>query len=195
MTVLSGLDAAGRRRSPATMPGYHAGRPPRNKGMQFVATTHEPLCLRGLEDHEVVLMQRDATDRANASTDLPSPRDLRVDQLLTSRYFGLSTTLDPELDERFQQYYDLLSHDDIALTPQQRGRRDELGAELQGHGVLGYTRRDQLVYEAIDLFLAQQQKVEREGNAVPPSRERMLQRVADLWGFAQLAEQVEEGKR
>ena len=26
------LDAAGRRRSPATMPGFHAGRPPRNKG-------------------------------------------------------------------------------------------------------------------------------------------------------------------
>jgi len=26
------LDAAGRRRSPATMPGFHSGRPPRNKG-------------------------------------------------------------------------------------------------------------------------------------------------------------------
>jgi site-specific recombinase XerD len=35
MTVL--LDAAGRRRSPATMPGYHAGRPPRNKGMRYPA--------------------------------------------------------------------------------------------------------------------------------------------------------------
>jgi hypothetical protein len=28
------LDAAGRRRSPATMPGFHAGRPPRNKGIR-----------------------------------------------------------------------------------------------------------------------------------------------------------------
>jgi hypothetical protein len=26
------LDAAGRRRSPATLPEFHAGRPPRNKG-------------------------------------------------------------------------------------------------------------------------------------------------------------------
>ena len=33
MTALSVLDAAGRRRSPATLPGYHAGRPPRNKGL------------------------------------------------------------------------------------------------------------------------------------------------------------------
>jgi site-specific recombinase XerC len=29
------LDAAGRRRSPATMPGFHAGRPPRNKGLRY----------------------------------------------------------------------------------------------------------------------------------------------------------------
>jgi hypothetical protein len=31
------LDAAGHRRSPATMPGYHRGRPPRNKGGQYPA--------------------------------------------------------------------------------------------------------------------------------------------------------------
>jgi site-specific recombinase XerD len=31
------LDAAGRRRSPATLPGYHAGRPPRNKGIRYPA--------------------------------------------------------------------------------------------------------------------------------------------------------------
>jgi site-specific recombinase XerD len=35
MTVL--FDAAGRPRSPATLPGYHAGRPPRNKGMRYPA--------------------------------------------------------------------------------------------------------------------------------------------------------------
>jgi integrase len=31
------LDAAGRRRSPATRPEFHAGRPPRNKGMRYPA--------------------------------------------------------------------------------------------------------------------------------------------------------------
>jgi hypothetical protein len=35
MSVL--LDAAGRRRSPVTMPGYHTGRPPANKGMRYPA--------------------------------------------------------------------------------------------------------------------------------------------------------------
>jgi site-specific recombinase XerD len=31
------LDRAGRPRSPATMPGFHAGRPPRNKGLRYPA--------------------------------------------------------------------------------------------------------------------------------------------------------------
>jgi site-specific recombinase XerD len=37
MTVPAVLDSAGRRRSPATLPGYHAGRPPRNKGQRYPA--------------------------------------------------------------------------------------------------------------------------------------------------------------
>ena len=45
------LDAAGHRRSPATMPGYHRGRPPRNKGEQYPAVRRRskrslPLCER-----------------------------------------------------------------------------------------------------------------------------------------------------
>ncbi len=37
MTVSAVLDSAGRRRSPATLPRFHAGRPPRNKGMRYPA--------------------------------------------------------------------------------------------------------------------------------------------------------------
>jgi hypothetical protein len=37
MNTLLLLDSAGRRRSPATLPGYHAGRPPRNKGLVYPA--------------------------------------------------------------------------------------------------------------------------------------------------------------
>jgi integrase len=37
MTVPAVLDSAGRRRSPATMPGYHAGRAPRNKCLRYSA--------------------------------------------------------------------------------------------------------------------------------------------------------------
>jgi site-specific recombinase XerD len=46
------LDAAGRRRSPATIPGYLAGRAPRNKGMQYPPDPPRP--------EEIVLVMREA---------------------------------------------------------------------------------------------------------------------------------------
>jgi site-specific recombinase XerC len=56
MTVLPVLDAAGRRRSPATLPGYHAGRPPRNKGIRYPA---DPPTV----DEIVAVMRHTADDR------------------------------------------------------------------------------------------------------------------------------------
>jgi integrase len=46
------LDAAGRPRSPVTVPGYHAGRAPRNKGQRYPA---DPPTVR-----EIVAVMRDA---------------------------------------------------------------------------------------------------------------------------------------
>jgi integrase/recombinase XerD len=49
------FDAAGRRRSPTTMPGYHAGLPTRNKGMRYPA---DPPTL-----DEIVAVMRHAANR------------------------------------------------------------------------------------------------------------------------------------
>ena len=56
MTVSTVFDAAGRRRSPATMPGDHAGRPARNKGLRYPA---DPLTV----DEIVAVMRHAANDR------------------------------------------------------------------------------------------------------------------------------------
>jgi len=45
-------DATGRRRSPVTMPGYLAGRAPRNKGMEYPPDPPRP--------EEIVLVMRQA---------------------------------------------------------------------------------------------------------------------------------------
>jgi len=37
-------DAAGRHQSPGTMPGYHQGRPPRNKGLSYPAGRDVAVC-------------------------------------------------------------------------------------------------------------------------------------------------------
>jgi integrase len=51
------LDVVGHRRSPATMPGYHRGRPPRNKGEQYPA---DPPTVE-----EIVAVMRTIGDRAD----------------------------------------------------------------------------------------------------------------------------------
>jgi len=51
------LDAAGHRRSPATMPGYHYGRAPRNKGLRYPA---DPPTI-----DEIIAVMRAAGDRAD----------------------------------------------------------------------------------------------------------------------------------
>jgi integrase len=50
------LDGAGRRRSPATLLGFHAGRPPRNKGLRYPP---DPPSVE-----EIVAVMRAAGDRA-----------------------------------------------------------------------------------------------------------------------------------
>jgi site-specific recombinase XerC len=52
------LDRAGRRRSPATMPGFHTGRPPRNKGLRYPADPPKV--------EEIVAVMRSAGDGAHA---------------------------------------------------------------------------------------------------------------------------------
>jgi site-specific recombinase XerD len=51
------LDRAGRRRSPATMPGFHAGRPPRNKGLRYPADPPKV--------EEIIAVMRTAGDDAH----------------------------------------------------------------------------------------------------------------------------------
>ena len=57
MTVSSILDSAGRRRSPATLSGFHARRAPRNKGMLYPA---DPPTVE-----EIVCVMRHASDDAH----------------------------------------------------------------------------------------------------------------------------------
>src|SRR5215203_3561949 len=59
MTVSAALDAAGRRRSPATLPGYHAGRAPRNKGRLYPA---DPPPVEEI----IAVMRQTADDRRGA---------------------------------------------------------------------------------------------------------------------------------
>lgn len=83
------LDAAGRRRSPATMPGFHVGRPPRNKGLRYPA---DPPTVE-----EIVAVMRAAGDRLHGRrlrglVVVLWRAGLRIDEALALR--------EPDLDRR-----------------------------------------------------------------------------------------------
>jgi hypothetical protein len=57
--------------------------------LAFIATTHDPLCLKGLDAGEITVLQRDENGSVAAQTHMPSVYDLPADEILTSELFGL----------------------------------------------------------------------------------------------------------
>jgi hypothetical protein len=154
---------------------------------------HEPLCLRGLFDREV-----DRITRVNGTvlrqTIDRSPSNYRIDQLLTSEFFGLESTIDPEIDGEFQHYYHLLSLSE--LTAEQESERERLRKRLITEGVLGYTRRDQMVYEAIDRYLADRRtkSASADEQRAAQLKQETMDKVKEIWDLAELRQRHRRGR-
>ncbi len=146
--------------------------------MQFIVTTHEPLCLRGLVEGQVVVMKRDENNEIEVVQDLPSPSDFRVDQLLASEFFGLSSIVDPDVEMLFNDYYRLMAND--KLTEEESRELEELKEQLKGRKHLGNTLREELMYEAIDKVLADK-KHRRPHLMLKDMKAEVVQQIADIW--------------
>jgi site-specific recombinase XerD len=106
------VDVAGRRRSPATFPGYHAGRPPRNKGLRYPADPPRV--------EEIVAIMRQAGpgphgDRARALVVVLWRAGLRIAEALA---LG-----EPDLDERCGS---------VLVRAGKGGKRREVGMDTWG---------------------------------------------------------------
>ncbi len=148
--------------------------------VQFLVTTHDPLCLRGLEDGEVALVERlDNEDRTVVvRQDLPPVAGLRADQLLTSEFFGLRSTVDPDIEKAFDEYYALLAV--RKPTVKQTRRIAALQAQLAELRLLGDTPRERLVYESADRWLARR-AAERSAPREGPANDAAVSMLADVW--------------
>ncbi len=146
--------------------------------MRFLVTTHDPLCLRGLRECEVAVMERDSEGKITANTDLPPVASLRIDQILTSEHFGLDSATDPELDDMLHEYYELLA--DPRRASRHPERLEELRSALAKRQILGESPREQMMLQAIDDSLARQRSEHRaEVRASLKSETRA--RLAEMW--------------
>ncbi len=149
--------------------------------LQFICTTHDPLCLKGFKQGEIVVLRKDKDGNVFMinQEDLPNPEAMRADQLLTSPYFGLSSTIDPEIEEAFEEYYDLLAREEELNSDEQK-RYEYLKVELGRSERFGDTEREQLYYEVIDKVLAERKSQDHLKEI--STREDILQRINKILG-------------
>ena len=147
------------------------------RGLQVISTTHEPLCLCGLKKGEVGLLKRDADGEVEflSGDGLPNIEGMRVDQILTSTAFGLHSTIDPDIEKDFVLYYELLAKHD--LSEKERQDMSDFATKLKPHRHLAYTRRDQMMYDVIDKFLAEDAKQPRKQKL----REKTMHKLREIW--------------
>lgn len=154
--------------------------------VQFVVTTHDPLCLRGLEDGEVVVVRRNEGGRVVLISDLPPVKGLRVEQLLTSEHFGLGSTEDPEVDALFAEYYTLRAK--TRPTAADRLHLTELEARLGALRQMGTTERERLLLHSADEFIARRRAAGDLPGAQPavtsPATSQVMEDLLTIWSNA-----------
>ena len=121
--------------------------------VQFIVTTHDPLCLRGLKKGEVAVFIKDKRHRIHVATELPDPGGFNAEQLLSSEFFGLNSTKEPEVADAFNEYYYLLSRKD--LSAKQESRLTKLKNYLRDKQHLGNSMREEMMLVATDKLLAE----------------------------------------
>ncbi|MDO5971428.1 AAA family ATPase [Flavivirga aquimarina] len=159
-------------------------------GINFIIATHEPLCLRGLEEGEVILMNLDESKNIEIITDLPSPKRMRVGQLLTS-VFGLYTTMDPELEKLYSEFYHLQGLRKMTIDENDRFeelkdilkddiKEDPVTGEQRLEAMLGEDMREMLGFEIIEQKIADYKTGKSRPNLKDLKKET-LDEVKKLW--------------
>lgn len=145
--------------------------------MNFVITTHEPLCLRGINEGEVALMKTDEEGQIIALTDLPSPKGLTIEQLITSKFFGLITSFDPEIEAQLNAFYLLNSKRNP--NDQERDQLEILRAELENMNVID---------EKANLEAAQKPRFNLDNSPLdagwitnPQHQDNLKERLKEIW--------------
>jgi energy-coupling factor transporter ATP-binding protein EcfA2 len=121
--------------------------------VQFICTTHDPLCLRGMKRGEVLVIERDGDGQMQLHSDLPDVSKLRIEQILSSDHFGLSSTDDPEQDYAVRRLAEIAGIPDQQMTPAHRRERDQLLEEYEGIPYIGSSQDRQILAEALTRHL------------------------------------------
>ena len=142
--------------------------------IQFIATTHSPLIVSGMPVEQVTVFRRDDNGQV-VKVALPEDGTIgRADQLLTSRLFGLHSTLDSLTRAAVFDYQSLLLQD--SRSPEEETEMRRLRHLLDVRiPVAATSTAEQRAQEMLDLLLK-----EAVGTDFPEMREQLLGIAAGL---------------
>ena len=110
--------------------------------VQFILTTHDPLCLVGSLPGEVHVLRRDTQSRQIVVQQKDIPRGRTADQILTGFWFGLSSTVDVDTLRLLDEHRSLMR----AGAQETDLRRRQLETELRKRlGIFADTSLERMV--------------------------------------------------
>ncbi len=129
--------------------------------VNFIVTTHDPLCLRGLQGGQVKVLRRMRREVSKDTRktipeyveqleDFPPLGNLTLDQLLTSDLFGMFSTEDPEMGRSIAEIGDLLAR---GASDEAEKIRGKLRGIVTSALPVGTTQVEQLVLDALQKYL------------------------------------------
>lgn len=140
--------------------------------MSFIVTTHNPLTLLGAREGEIFIFRRSLSEGADGGRVIIEqddlPKGVRADQVLTGRWFGLSSTLDRDTLDLLERHRKLLRRRGV---PEQERRA--LEAQIRERlGSFADTSLDRLA-----LSVAAELMDERHRELTPEERESLRDEV------------------
>ena len=142
------------------MSGLRAALP----GVTFIVTSHDPLCVRGMFNGEVMALNRyenmaegarELPEKVEKVSEFDAVEQMTVDQLLTSDLFQLFSTEDESTEDGFAQVADILSKAEVEeLRPDERDTLERFKDAIADGLPVGTQIVTQVVQEAVAEFLA-----------------------------------------
>lgn len=143
--------------------------------VQFIVTTHDPLCLKGARNGEVRVLSRNGERSQVSIVSADVPPGATADQLLTGFWFGLTSTIDAETLEIINEHRRLLTGKQSSTRVRRRlYLEDELRRRL---GVYADTSLDRMAQSvAGELMQSRQQSLTPQQRQL--LRERLLRKLS-----------------
>ena len=150
--------------------------------VQFIVTTHDPLCLMGSLPGEVHVLHRHPETGEVQVKQVDVPPGTSADQILTGFWFGLNSTLDDDTLSKLKRHREILRAQEPETEPERRELETELRKRL---GTFADTSIDRMAQSVASEVIQ-----ENTDSLTPEQREEMRQQIKE-----KLLQRLEQRKK